>query len=88
MRNAAAALGELGIEQVDVIKIDTKGAEHDILTSLPEDNLASAKYIVGELHGKRDFALLEYLSRRFDVGLRRRLTNRLFNFQALPRRRR
>jgi len=88
VRNAAAALAELGITQVDVIKIDTEGAEYDILTSLPEEILAGAKYIVGELHGNRDFALLDYLSRWFDVGLRKRLTNRLFNFQALPKRRR
>lgn len=88
IRHAAAAMAELGITQVDLIKIDTEGAEYDILTSLPENILAGAKYIVGELHGNRDFALLDYLSRWFDVGLRKRLGNRLFNFQALPKRRR
>lgn len=86
VRNAAGAIRELGITQVDVIKIDTEGAEYDILTALPEPVLAGAKYIVGELHGNRDFALLDYLSRWFDVGLRKRLTNRLFNFHALPKR--
>lgn len=88
VRNAAGALRELGITQVDVIKIDTEGAEYDILTALPGEILAGAQYVVGELHGNRDFALLGYLSRWFDVGLRKRLGSRLFNFQALPKRRR
>ena len=62
------ALGRLGIDGVDLIKIDTEGAEHDILTSFPEATLRSTGVIVGELHGKlQDDALLSYLSAWFDV---------------------
>jgi FkbM family methyltransferase len=86
IRNAAGALQEAGVGEVDVIKIDTEGAEYDILTALPEQTLRSAKYIVGELHGNKDFALLEYLSRWFDVGARKKLSSRLFNFQAVAKR--
>jgi len=83
VRAVAGMLAELGVESVDVIKIDTEGAEWDILTAFPERILASASYVTGELHGNRDFALLDYLSRWFDVGLRKRLSRRLFNFQAI-----
>ncbi|MEO8144880.1 MAG: FkbM family methyltransferase [Betaproteobacteria bacterium] len=83
IRNAATVLAELGVEKIDVVKIDTEGAEWDILTSLPEGVLRTAQYITGELHGNKDFALLEYLSRWFDVGVRKKLSSRLFNFQAV-----
>jgi len=85
VRNVAAVLAELALHEVDVIKVDTEGAEWDIVTAFPESVLRSAKYITGELHGNRDFALLDYLSRWFDVGMRKKLSSRLFNFQAVPK---
>lgn len=86
VRAVAGILAELGVAAPDVIKVDTEGAEWDILTAFPEPVLASAAYVTGELHGNRDFALLEYLSRWFDVGARKQLGRRLFNFQAVRRR--
>ncbi|HYM28286.1 MAG TPA: FkbM family methyltransferase, partial [Steroidobacteraceae bacterium] len=85
VRSVAAVLAELPLVAVDVVKVDTEGAEYDILTAFPEDVLRSARYVTGELHGNRDFALLEYLSRWFDVGMRKKLSSRLFNFQAIAR---
>lgn len=85
VRNVAGVLREIGVASVDVIKVDTEGAEWDILTAFPEPVLRSAKYITGELHGNKDFALLAYLSPWFDVGLRKKLSSRLFNFQAVPK---
>lgn len=62
------ALRELHIESVDAIKIDTEGAEHDILTSFPSAVLRQVQVIVGELHGKAgDAELLDYLGRFFCV---------------------
>ncbi len=84
-RAVGAVLRELALERVDVIKIDTEGAEYDILTAVPESVLRSARLITGELHGERDFALLEYLSQWFDVGARKHLRSRRFNFQAVPK---
>jgi hypothetical protein len=40
---------------------------------------------MGELHGMRDFALLDYLQPMFDIGLKKQIRNRLFNFYALRR---
>jgi FkbM family methyltransferase len=83
VRSVKSVLQEIAVESVDVIKIDTEGAEWDILTAFPEPVVRSAKYITGELHGNKDFALLEYLSPWFDVGMRKKLSSRLFNFQAI-----
>jgi FkbM family methyltransferase len=85
VRNVATVLQEIALDTVDVIKVDTEGAEWDILTAFPESVLRSAKYLTGELHGNKDFALLEYLSRWFEVGMRKKLSSRLFNFQAVAR---
>ena len=85
VRKVATVLAELAIGAVDIVKVDTEGAEWDILTAFPEAILKSAKYVTGELHGHRDFALLDYLSRWFDVGLRKKVSSRLFNFQAVAK---
>jgi FkbM family methyltransferase len=85
VRSVPSVLSELGIVKTDVIKVDTEGAEWDILTAFPESVLRSAKYITGELHGNKDFALLEHLSPWFDIGLRKKLSSRLFNFQAIAK---
>jgi len=62
------ALMRFGIDAVDVIKIDTEGAEHDILTGLPPPVLRGVRAIVGELHGKpQDAALLTFLDARFEL---------------------
>lgn len=86
VRNVAGVLAEIGVTAPDVIKVDTEGAEWDIVTAFPEEILRRASYVTGELHGHRDFALLDYLSRWFDVGARKKLSSRLFNFQAVARR--
>ena len=85
VRNVASVLAEISLKAVDVIKVDTEGAEWDILTAFPQDVVRSAKYITGELHGNKDFALLEYLSPWFDIGMRKKLSSRLFNFQAVAK---
>ncbi len=61
------ALRRFDIRDVDLIKIDTEGAEHDILTGFPEGVLSRVSVIVGELHSVKDEETLEFLSRWFDV---------------------
>jgi FkbM family methyltransferase len=62
------ALAQLGVGRVDLIKIDSEGAEYDILTSFPQNILQQTRVIVGELHGKpHDEALLQRLSSWFNV---------------------
>jgi hypothetical protein len=47
--------------------------------------LRGVKLIMGELHGRRDFSLLDYLQPHFHIGMRKGITKRLFNFYALRR---
>lgn len=66
------ALQQLGVSHIDLIKIDTEGAEHAILTSFPEEVLRRVRFIVGELHLQpQDEALLDYLGGWFDLDVKR-----------------
>lgn len=85
VRHAGRCLAELGLRTVDVIKVDTEGAEWDILTAIGAPMLANVKLIMGELHGVRDFELLAFLEPLFDIEMRKQLRNRLFNFYAARR---
>jgi FkbM family methyltransferase len=85
LRHAGRMLAEIGLDSVDVIKIDTEGSEWEILTSLDRGLLDGVRLIMGELHGRKDFALLDYLEPRFHIAMRKRLRSRLFNFYAVNR---
>jgi len=85
IKNPNPFIASLGIDHADIIKIDTEGAEYDILTTLPETWLAKASLVLGEIHGHRDFELLGYLERWFDVGVDRPVSSRLGHFTALKR---
>lgn len=83
IRNSKDMLNELNINSIDLIKIDTEGAEYDILTSLDKEMLKNVKWITGELHGYKDFKLLDYLEELgFLVGMKKSLDNRLFMFHC------
>ena len=82
VRAAGSMMQELDLDRADVIKIDTEGAEYDILTSLDKNFLSRVKWIYGELHGNRDFEVLAHLSEHFDIGVKRTIGKRLFMFQA------
>ena len=73
----------LGIDRIDVLKVDTEGAERVVLTGLGPKLLAHTRYICGELHGERDFELLDHLERSgFRIAARKNLRSVLFNFEA------
>jgi FkbM family methyltransferase len=82
LRHVNHVLKELRLESVDLIKIDTEGAEHSILTTLDPAILEKVQWITGELHGNQDFALLNYLSDRFDIAIHKGLRSRLSVFEA------
>ena len=65
------------------MKIDTEGAEYDILSSLNDEILLSILWITGELHGNRDFELLNYLNNMgFSISVKKLIDDRLFMFNA------
>lgn len=82
-----AALSRTGCSRVDLIKIDTEGAEYDILSAFPDEVLAGARAVVGELHGQRDDDVLGLLERHFVVTtFNAKPEKRLVNFHAINRR--
>jgi FkbM family methyltransferase len=83
IKNIDDIINELGINHIDIIKIDTEGAEYDILMSLKESILKNSSWITGELHGNKDFELISYLTKLgFSIGLKKLIDNRLFMFHA------
>lgn len=84
VRKSGDFVRELGLDRIDVIKIDTEGAEREILHGLTPDQLASVQYIVGELHGERDFELLDWLEQNdFDIECKKSFGKPCFIFKAL-----
>ncbi len=84
VRKSGDFVRELGLDRIDVIKIDTEGAEKEILHGLAPEQLASVQYDVGELHGERDFELLDWLEQRgFDIECKKSFGKPLFIFKAL-----
>ena len=82
IRNAATMMDEAGLKKVDLIKIDTEGAEYEILTTMDPEILKNVRWIIGELHSRRDHELLHYLSQWFDIDLQKSLGSRLSQFNA------
>lgn len=81
IRDINIMLFELEINKIDLIKIDTEGAEFDILKNLQKEKLEQVRWITGELHGCKDFELLSYLaSLNFEIGMKKSLNNKLFMF--------
>lgn len=80
MRTPQGMLAELGLKNIDLIKVDTEGSEYNIITAFDEAILSKVRWITGELHGERDFELLAFLSRWFDLDVRKTLRKRLFTF--------
>ena len=70
----------------DLLKIDTEGAEYDILTSFPPEILARVKIIVGELHGHKDAETVALLQKVFEYHALAKAADRPYtNFVAVNR---
>ncbi|MBM3347331.1 MAG: FkbM family methyltransferase [Betaproteobacteria bacterium] len=84
IRKSGTRLGSLGVTRIDILKVDTEGAERMIIKGLGDWLLSQTRYICGELHGERDFELLDYLEQAgFRIGTRKSPRNVLFNFIAI-----
>ena len=83
VKNVNDVIQEIGVTSVDLIKIDTEGAEYDILTNMKDEFLNKTSWITGELHGNRDFELLNYLNDLgFSISMNKNIDSRLFMFNA------
>lgn len=58
---------EHALNNIDIVKIDTEGAEYDILTAIPSNIIENIKWIIGELHSNKDEELIQYLTHWFQI---------------------
>lgn len=81
VRDVAAAFQDFGVP--DVLKIDVEGAEAEIFESMP--NVDGIKWVTGELHGVREFQVLDLLSKHFDIACARPFGAKVWHFHAVNR---
>ena len=82
VRHAGDCLTELGINQIDLLKIDCEGSEADIFEALPPGLLQQTKWIVGEMHDAAGFKILAALAPDFELDLKKRMFSSSFRFHA------
>jgi len=85
VRHAGEVVANLGLTEVDLIKIDCEGAEYDVLKALPAELLRRCKWIVGEMHDETAFSLLAMLAPNFDLDLKKTMFAPFFRFHACNR---
>ena len=71
---------------MSLIKIDTEGAEYEMLKALDPEMRQSVKWIIGDWHGIRDFEILAYFPSFFKIQVKQSLKNRRFRFNPCNRR--
>src|SRR5438477_10491920 len=82
VRRLDDVLRELGIGQVDLIKIDCEGAEADVFSTLPDAILKHCQWIVGEFHDHTGFEVLARLAPHFHLDLKKTMFRSRFRFHA------
>jgi FkbM family methyltransferase len=82
IRRLDDVLRELGVTQVDLIKIDCEGAEADVFSTLPDAILNQCQWIVGEFHDHTGFEVLARLAPHFHLDLKKRMFGPRFRFHA------
>lgn len=71
------------IDRVDVVKVDTEGAEHSVLAGMPADLLAKVQVVLGELHGVDDLQVFQMLDPTHDLSYEKPLGRACYPFWAV-----
>jgi len=82
VRRLDDVLREIGVAQVDLIKIDCEGAEADVFSTLPDEILNQCQWIVGEFHDHTGFDVLARLAPHFHLDLKKKMFRSRFRFHA------
>ncbi|MDZ8050290.1 MAG: FkbM family methyltransferase [Aulosira sp. ZfuVER01] len=53
VRTLSSVMNELGINSIDLLKIDVEGAEYEVLQGIADKDWPKIKQIVGEVHNKK-----------------------------------
>jgi len=79
--NIVDFIKSIGSPQIDLLKVDTEGCEHEILFRLYLDGTLPP-FIMGEAHGVDDWKMFEFLSQSHNVGVNKGLLARCYLFYA------
>ncbi len=71
-----------GVPFFDLLKIDIEGAEYPFLKSVDDAALGRCKWIVGEVHGSDEWLLMDMLSKRFAVDIKKTMLGKQSKFHA------
>ena len=82
IRRLDDVLRNIGIAEVDLIKIDCEGAEADVFSALPNEILNCCQWIVGEFHNSTGFDVLARLAPHFHLDLKKKMFSPMFRFHA------
>lgn len=73
------------IDRIDVMKIDTEGAEWSVLAGMPTNMLARVRVVLGELHGVDDWEVLRALTPTHDLAYEKPLGRACYPFWAVKK---
>ncbi len=85
VQKTSAVMAALGVEQVDVFKIDTEGSELPILEATPQAVRGRVQAYIGELHSQGDWRFCEMLEPTHGIGIEKRPAMRCYPFIAIRR---
>lgn len=73
------------IDQIDVMKIDTEGAEWSVLSGMPPAMLAKVRVVLGELHGVDDLKVFESFTATHELSYEKPLGRSCYPFWAVKK---
>lgn len=73
------------IDQIDVVKIDTEGAERSVLAGMPADLLAKVQVVLGELHGVDDLQVFQMLNPTHNLSYEKPIGRSCYPFWAVKK---
>lgn len=71
------------IDQVDVLKIDTEGAEWSVIAGMPADVLAGVQVVLGELHSVDDWEVFRALTPTHELSYEKPVGRACYPFWAV-----
>ena len=83
VRTVGDVMNELGIDHVDLFKIDTEGSEYPILKGMPSEIYQKAQALVGELHGVHDWDFCNLINDSHNIGINKSYDRHCFEFVAI-----